>query len=162
MNFLAIDVHYKKNTGFAAALAFSDLNDSSSVYKSTIETVEDYVSGEFYKRERPCIQAVLDEHNLSPDCIIVDGYVHLEQGKPGLGKYLYDSLNGNAAVIGVAKNPRGLEKKYEVFRGTSSRPLFVTSEGIDLEQAKNIVQHLQGVNRIPDHLKRVDSLCREE
>lgn len=50
---------------------------------------------------------LLSKHNLKPDCIIVDGFVHLEDDKPGLGKHLYDALNGKVRVIGVAKNPRG-------------------------------------------------------
>lgn len=163
MKFLAIDVHYRGNEGYVAGMTFSDHHDDQQLktYKCVVNGIENYVSGEFYRRELPCILALLNEHNLSPECIIIDGFVHLEQGKPGLGKYLFDALNGKTSVIGVAKNPRGaIDKIHEVYRGISTKPLFVTAEGIELELAKNIVKYLKGASRIPDYLQRVDSLSR--
>ena len=155
VKFLAIDVDYRGNTGHVAGVSFFDRNLSwgedadregeNSTHITVVEGVENYQSGEFYKRELPCIEALLEEHNLTPDCIIIDGFVHLEDGKPGLGKYLFDALDGNTPVIGVAKNPRGtIHEKHEVFRGKSVKPLFVTSEGIGLGQAKYIVSQLDG------------------
>ena len=163
MNFLAVDVDYRADNAFVAGVAFSDWGEDVRRYKTKVEGVEDYVSGEFYKRELPCILELLREHDLHPDCIIVDGYVYLEGGKLGLGKYLFDSLGGEIKVIGVAKNPRGvMPEKHEVFRGKSSQPLFVTSEGIELEVAKNIVKSMDGPYRIPTKLKLVDTYSREK
>ena len=71
--------------------------------------------------------------------------------------------DGNTPVIGVAKNPRGtIHEKHEVFRGKSVKPLFVTSEGIGLGQAKYIVSQLDGKYRIPNNLRLADRLCRED
>ncbi|MET1256382.1 endonuclease V [Aliikangiella maris] len=162
MEFLAIDVDYRGSNAHVAGVSFSDWNDKAKTYESTVSGIEDYVSGEFYKRELPCILSLLKEHELSPDCIFVDGYVHLDEGKPGLGKYLYEALNKEVVVIGVAKNPRGnTMKENEVFRGDSKKPLYVTSEGIDLHRAKKIVEDMDGPFRIPKLIKLADSLCRQ-
>lgn len=163
MKFLVVDVDYRGNNGYVAGIIFSDWGEHRKYYKSVVKDVEEYVSGNFYKRELPCIQALLKEHNLTPDCIVVDGFVYLQGDKPGLGKHLFDSLNGKIPVIGVAKNPmEGTDKKYEVLRGTSTKPLFVTSVGIELDLAKNIVENFEGPHRIPAELRRVDQLCREK
>ena len=127
-----------------------------------VNDVADYVSGEFYKRELPCIQALINEHRLTPDCIVIDGFVHIDGGKPGLGKHLFDSLQGKVPVIGIAKNPRGVvDSNYEVFRGRSVKPLFVTCEGMELDLAKNIVKHMKGGFRMPDYIRHVDALSRK-
>lgn len=172
VEFLAVDVDYRDNIGHVAGVSFFDRNLSwgtdtdregeNRTHTTVVEKVEGYKSGEFYKRELPCIKALLEEHNLTPDCIIVDGFVHLEGGKPGMGKYLFDALDGNIPVIGVAKNPMGtIHEKHEVIRGKSVKPLFVTSEGIGLGHAKYIVSQLDGKYRIPNNLRLADRLCRE-
>lgn len=162
MNFLAIDVDYRGDTAHVAGVSFSDWTDEIKTCKSTVSGVEDYISGEFYKRELPCILSLIKEHGLNPDCILVDGYVHLEGGKPGLGKHLFDALNKKVMVIGVAKNPRGGGmKENEVYRGDSEKPLYVTSEGIELYKAKKIVKDMDGPYRIPKLIKLADTLCRE-
>jgi len=161
MNFLAIDVDYKKDKALVAGVAFCEKEDKIQKYTTQIEDVQEYISGEFYKRELPCILRLLKEHSLKPDCIIVDGYVFLEGNKAGLGKHLYDALDKKVKVIGVAKNPRGeTQKEYELLRGKSLKPLFVTSVDIKLEEAKDFIKNMDGEYRIPTQLKLVDSLCR--
>ena len=92
--------------------------------------------------------------------IVVDGYTWLSPGRKGLGMHLWDSLGGTISVVGVAKTPFKDTAAIEVFRGTSKRPLFVTSQGIDPQEAARLVETMAGRHRFPDMLKRVDHLCR--
>jgi len=44
---------------------------------------------------------LLDQFELLPEYIVVDGHVYLDGAcKAGFGRYLYDALKGRAAVIG--------------------------------------------------------------
>ncbi|WP_207420305.1 hypothetical protein [Desertivirga brevis] len=51
---------------------------------------QEYIPGEFYKRELPGILSLLDKINFELiQAIIIDGFVILnDEGKPGLGGYL--------------------------------------------------------------------------
>lgn len=75
---LAVDVQYLKSGAVAAGLQFEDWSDEAPAgeYVSVIDTVAPYEPGQFYKRELPCILALLQEHSLSPSTIVVDGYVY--------------------------------------------------------------------------------------
>ena len=105
---------------------------------------------------------LLDEHKLSPDIIVIDGFVQLNaKSKPGLGMHLFNALKGKVPVIGVAKNPfRGISEDSELLRGGSSKPIYITSVGIPLDKAKEHVNSMSGKSRIPMLLKKVDMLCR--
>jgi len=161
---LAIDVQYDANSALVAGVSFGSWTQSTAdqEYLTSVVEVEGYQAGKFYKRELPCILSLLDEHRLSPDIIVVDGYVYLDgKSSSGLGKYLYDSLNGKVTVIGVAKKTfDNISDEYQVFRGTSKKPLYVTAEGMSTEDAKDNVRQMSGENRIPLLLKRADQLCR--
>jgi len=161
---LAVDVQYHKNVAFSAGVLFSDWHSAtpSGEYVSIVKDIKDYEPGNFYKRELPCIMQLLDEHQLTPSTIIVDGYVFLDgKEKPGLGKKLYDSLSGNVEVIGVAKNMfSGIPKECELYRGKSKNPLYITAIG-NLEKAKENIAKMHGIYRVPDLLKKTDRLCRE-
>lgn len=163
---LAIDVHYHHHSARIAGVAFEGWEDElpSGEYLSNREGVADYQPGMFFLRELPCILQLLEEHSLTPDIIIVDGYVYLDGiSKPGLGKYLFDAMQGEVAVIGVAKRAfKGISRKFAVYRGSSKNPLYVTGEGIELSVAKAAIKRMQGKYRMPDLLKRVDRLCREK
>ncbi len=130
---------------------------------SILHDIAAYEPGRFYKRELPCIAQLLKEHQLKPDIIVIDGYVYLDgEQKPGLGKHLFDSIDGQALVIGVAKKAfAGIGDKHQVLRGTSLKPLFVTSTG-GLSEAIDNIATMFGDNRNPTMLKRADQLCREE
>ena len=99
---------------------------------------------------------------LDPDCIVVDGFVYLDGvERPGLGKYLYDALEGRIGVIGVAKKPfRGIPSRFGIYRGKSKKPLFVTSAGLDVSTAKKFIQAMHGQFRLPTLLREVDRACR--
>ncbi len=161
---LAVDVHYSKNEATAGGVAFERWQDEQAQgeYVSSIEGAADYEPGQFFKRELPSILHLLAEHHLRPNCILVDGYVFLDGiSEAGLGKHLYDALNGEAAVIGVAKKRyKELGSKYEITRGGSWRPLYITAAGIGLEEAKRNILTMHGRYRLPTMIKRADQLCR--
>ncbi|SFM22293.1 endonuclease V [Marinobacter zhejiangensis] len=160
---LAIDVQYSEQSAFIGGVLFSDWEAQTPIaeYVSTLHDVEEYVPGNFYKRELPCILRLIDEHKLTPACIVIDGYVYLDGNqKPGLGKRLFDALSNDIEVIGVAKKAfSGIEPNYEIHRGESKNPLYVTTTG-DLDAAKRHVSGMFGKHRIPVLLKRADQICR--
>lgn len=126
------------------------------------DRVSEYEPGQFYKRELPCILELLNTLEHFPDIIVIDGYVTLgSDEKPGLGKRLYDAIEGKAIVIGVAKTRfQDTPESAEVYRGDSKRPLYVTAIGIELSQAKGFIQDMFGEHRIPLLLKQVDRLTK--
>jgi deoxyribonuclease V len=122
--------------------------------------VAPYEPGAFYKRELPCILALLERLKAQPDIIIVDGYADLGVEHPGLGRHLFDALGGRVSVIGVAKTAFKAAPHVEVIRGKSTKPLFVTSAGMDIDVAVESIKAMYGKHRIPDMLKAVDGLAR--
>ena len=48
-----------------------------------------------------------------------------------------------------------------IVRGESKNPLFITSEGIAVDEAAKLIQSMHGEFRIPTMLKLVDQLSRE-
>ncbi len=98
----------------------------------------------------PCIKAVLNDLGTRPDVIVIDGYVWLDaQGKKGLGAHLFELLNGEIPVIGVAKTSFATATNaIEVFRGQSSRPLWVTAIGTNEFDAAKFVRSMHGNHRI--------------
>lgn len=161
---LAVDVQYDVKSAFVAGVLFDEWHSEKPVaeYTSIVQEVEAYEPGNFYKRELPCLLTLLDEHKLVPTCILVDGYVYLDgKQKPGLGKRLFDALAQKVEVIGVAKKGfLGISSEYEIYRGSSEKPLYVTTTG-ELDIAKNKVLSMAGQYRIPTLLKRADQVCRE-
>lgn len=113
-------------------------------------------------REWLCILKLLEYHEIRTDCIAIDGFVYLDGvGKAGLGKHLYDALEGGVNVIGVAKRPfKDISDYFAVYHCRSDRPLYVTSEGIEIDTAKKLVATMSGQFRVPTLLKRVDQACR--
>ena len=85
---LAVDVYYFDDKARAVGLLFERWQDESAQETLTadIESVEEYTPGEFYKRELPCIMAILNKLEVaSLEGIVVDGYVYLDdQERPGL------------------------------------------------------------------------------
>ena len=96
-----------------------------------------------------------------PQLIVIDGYVWLDDDRPGLGARLFESLDAKTPVIGVAKT-RFLSSKaaVSICRGESESPLFVTAIGVDVSQAADWIRSMHGPFRIPTLLKRVDHLAR--
>jgi deoxyribonuclease V len=162
---LAVDVDYRNSGAFIAGIAFRNWEDEheSETFKSIVNKVEDYVPGQFYRRELPCILRMIEEHELNPTTIVIDGLVYLDGiSIPGLGKHLYDALNRTVNVVGVAKRPfTGVPPECEILRGKSTKPLYITSVGMPLEVAKISIKSMQGKYRVPTLLKKADQLCRQ-
>ncbi|WP_407569610.1 endonuclease V [Deinococcus altitudinis] len=152
----------------AAALLFTEWSAAAPVgeWVERIDGVEPYLPGEFFRRELPCLLAVLEEVTRNagpPELVVIDGYVTLDAaGTPGLGAHLYQALGREVAVIGVAKTAyRGSPHAEAVCRGDSRSPLYVTAAGMEVREAARAVQTMAGPNRLPTLLKRVDQLCRQ-
>lgn len=159
---IAVDVHYKASAAKAVSIEFLHWEDEVPC-KINVEKIggcTDYIPGEFYKRELPCIMRVLKKSDLrQAEAIIIDGYVILDDhGKPGLGVYLFRELKKKIPVIGVAKTPFKNNQKYvkKVYRGTSSKPLLITSQGMELQEAADKIHLMKGKFRIPLLLKTLD------
>ena len=161
---IAVDVHYRAEEARAAGVLFHAWDAPGPAWNVSVEVsgTDSYQPGEFFRRELPPIMALLDKVDPLPDVIVVDGYVCLDaEGKPGLGKYLYDALGGKCAVIGVAKSRyRGTPVEAELRRGGSDRPLYITAAGVSQEEAKACIRKMRGGDRIPRLLKEADRLSR--
>jgi len=164
---IAIDVHYKEEIAKIVAVVFSDWHteDADDFLIKYLEVSEAYVPGQFYKRELPCILEILKAVNLDEvDCIIIDGFVYLDDdGKKGLGAILYDELGGKIPVIGVAKSNfhQNTKNNRAVMRGESTKPLYITSEGVDLNEAARVITEMGGTFRMPTLLQQLDTKTKE-
>lgn len=164
---LAFDTYYFEGKAKTVCIEFNQWNQDKDykVHSEIIDNIEDYIPGEFYRRELPCILSLLQKMNLENiDAIVVDGYNYLDDDKKyGLGGHLYEKLNQKIPIIGVAKtNFASLNKdKKSLFRGDSLKPLFITSIGIDLDDAFKKVESMAGEFRFPTLLKELDRLTKE-
>jgi deoxyribonuclease V len=74
---------------------------------------------------------------------------------------LFEALQSAIPVIGVAKSRyRNDTWSVHVCRGNSRRPLYVTSAGIEIATAAELVAKMHGKYRIPTLLQHVDRLAR--
>jgi len=92
---LAVDVDYRNdNSAKVAGVLFEHWDDRepTQILTSLIPKVNEYISGEFYRRELPCILDILKQVEDKLEYIVVDGYVYLND-KMGLGAYLYEALD---------------------------------------------------------------------
>ena len=161
---LAVDVGYFEPRARAVGVLFSvwDGAQIDSVVETWIDQVGDYVPGEFFRRELPCILQVVAQVATPLDAIVIDGFVTLgDPPHPGLGARLWEALGGKIPVIGVAKSFfAGTPEETKLLRGGSDRPLFITAAGMPLDQAKQAIAAMKGKYRMPDFLKHADTLSR--
>lgn len=158
--------HDKANT---ICLAFENWESAVPDYEfSEIkEGVEEYIPGQFYKRELPCILSLLEKGKTQIEdisCIVIDGFVYVDDHmKPGLGKHLYDALDSEIPIIGVAKTNFAAVERYKLplKRRNSNTPLYISSVGIDMNTAYDLIKKMHGEHRIPTLLKKVDTLTRQ-
>jgi len=164
---LAFDTYYFDGKAKTVCLEFTEWNQSENfkIHTEIIDNVAEYIPGEFYKRELPCILSLLNQIDLKKvEAIIVDGFVYLDDEKKyGLGGHLYEKLNQEIPIIGVAKtNFASIEKdKRSLFRGDSQKPLYVTAIGIELGDAFQKVESMAGEFRMPTLLREMDRLTKE-
>ena len=163
---LAVDVDYREVGAIAAGVLFEQWADAKPLEELVISipTVEAYEPGQFYKRELPCIIELFCKLARLPEFVVIDGHVFLDgSGKAGLGKHLFDSLDGRAAVIGVAKSRyKDTSQDAALNRAGSSRALYVTATGTDTDTAKGYITQMHGPYRLPTLLKYVDQLSRRQ
>ena len=161
---LATNVYYndENHTALAAGVTFFawGVQKPTSEHVTLFSDVAPYEPGAFYKRELPCILAVIRGIGVLPDVVVIDGYVDLAPDHPGLGRHLYEALDQRVAVIGVAKTRFVGATAVEVTRGGSVAPLFVTASGVDVDVAAGHVRGMHGSYRIPTLLHYVDALSR--
>ena len=162
-----VDVSYREQQAQAACVVLTRWTDAVPLqtHVACVEYIHPYESGNFDRRELPCLLAVLQLLAAKPDVIVIDGYVWLSALRaPGLGAHLYYALGRACAVVGVAKTAFagvcGSPLVAQVMRGTSAKPLYVTSAGIELERAAQAVQAMHGAHRIPTALRLADRLAR--
>jgi deoxyribonuclease V len=164
----ALDVYYFNHSAKAVCLLFERWEDRtpSHIYTQIIEGVEDYEPGAFYKRELPCLLQVLKAVDLSSlEVIIIDGYVYLDdEGRHGLGIWLYKALNETCPVLGVAKTAfhNNTKNVVTMTRGSSRKPLYITAVGMDAAYAAGCIRQMAGPYRIPVLLKELDKRTREK
>ena len=160
---VALDAHYDEaaRAAASAAVAFSSWEDAAPLaeYTAVCEKIEAYVPGQFYKRELPCLLAVLRQVKDPLETIVIDGYVSLGD-KPGLGKRLRDALANDIPIVGVAKTRFRDVPATEILRGGSKSPLYITATGIEAAQAAANISRMADPFRIPTLLQRVDRLAR--
>jgi deoxyribonuclease V len=161
---VALDVQYDEQARRAAstAVTFADWAAlaPAAEYVSICSDIQPYEPGQFFKRELPCLQAVLAKIPDPLAAIVIDAYVQLGD-QPGLGQRLWEALDKRVPIIGVAKTKFHSAQPVELLRGESRAPLYVTAVGIALDTAARHIASMAGEFRIPTLLKCVDQLARE-
>lgn len=116
-------MQYAENTALAAGVVFPswDSDEIERTLLKEIRKIEPYEPGNFYKRELPCILALLEDVEEELKAIIIDGFVSLGSNeKAGLGLHLYNAIDQSVPVIGVAKKAFiDTPKECEVYRGAA-------------------------------------------
>ena len=164
---LALDVHYREHEAKAVGVLFNwDDEQPNQIIIEIIKAVDDYVPGEFYKRELPCLLKVIENVIIQElEVIIIDGHIYTDnQGEFGLGGKLWECLNKQIPVIGVAKSPfySNKETVQEVFRGASDKPLFISAIDYNLDVAAANVKKMKGKYRIPTLLRTLDGITKND
>ena len=81
-----VDVDYRPDGVLAALVGCRAWTDATPCVEltETITRVEPYEPGQFYKRELPCLLAVLRRVREPVDLVVVDGFVWLgDESRPG-------------------------------------------------------------------------------
>lgn len=162
---VVIDADYNEETreGHVAGIVAKDILAEQEEYVVTaiVTEVEDYIPGQFYRRELQSVEAIICQIKLEDiEMIVVDGYADSGTEEHALGTYVYEKYN--IPVIGIGKNKydRCVLENLEVYRGESRKALYVTSKGLDNEQAKTFVKKMAGQYRLPYLVKFADNCAR--
>lgn len=159
----ALDVHYGETHATTACVLFSSWDAATAEDDFTVGTpiAAGYRPGHFFRRELPCLLSAIDKAAHTMEVIVVDGYVWLGQDRPGLGWHLFEALQSDTAIIGVAKNAfADCDAALPVYRGQSKKPLYITAQGIAVDAAAEHIANMHGSHRIPTLLKLADRLAR--
>jgi deoxyribonuclease V len=159
----ALDVFYDDGHASAGCVVFDSWSDGEAMatHRVLVPGVRPYRAGRFFERELSPLRTVLEESGGQFSHIIIDGYVHLKDGRMGLGAHLHEALPYPAVVIGVAKNPLSIADRFEtIYRGRSTKALFVSSIGCSVDEAAAIIVGMHGSYRIPTLLRQADQIAR--
>jgi deoxyribonuclease V len=156
-----VDVHYDDADGARGALAVYSDDTFATLAGERVRAVAGiapYRPGAFFARELPVLRAVLAGVPLS--MIVVDSYVDLDPaGRPGLGRHVHDAFG--VPVVGIAKTGfHTATHAVAVRRGSATKPVYVTSAGIDRDDAAALVAAMAGDHRLPTAVRHVDRLAR--
>jgi deoxyribonuclease V len=163
---LAIDVHYRENEAKAVGVLFNweDIQPLNIIVEYLLN-INEYKPGEFYKRELPCLLKIIEKVNINEiEVIIIDGYIYTDsQGSFGLGGKLWEVLNKQIPIIGVAKLPffSNKETVSEIFRGESKKPLYISTIDYPIDKAVENLKKMSGEYRLPTILKQMDTITKE-
>ena len=159
-----LDADYRDDRARVACVLFETWRDAEPAGELCRElpAAGEYQPGHFYRRELPCLLAILADVENALAAVIVDGYAWLDGAgeRPGLGAHLWEALDRATPVIGVAKNPFAGAAPIDVRRGESARALHITAAGADPAWAAERIAEMHGEHRIPTLLRRVDQLSR--
>jgi deoxyribonuclease V len=164
---LALDVYYGPTSARGAAIGFANATDETPALRVVLEFAGapgEYEPGDFKKRELPYLLELVESSRsraAALTTILVDGYVFLDGGRPGLGAHLYDALERTLPVIGVAKTRYRGAAAIELLRGASKSPLLISAAGMEPAEAAAFVASLHGEYRIPTMLRLVDRASRD-
>lgn len=164
--FVVIDADYDEKTrkGHVAGIVVQDLlsDKVEKVVTAIVENVEDYIPGQFYRRELKSVEAIINQLDKTQiEAIVIDGYADSGTEEHALGTFVYEEYK--IPVIGIGKNKykRCILENLEVCRGDSQRPLFVSSKGMDNEKSKELVKNMFGEFRLPFLVKYADKMARD-
>lgn len=136
-----VDVQYHEDFAWAACVVAAAWTDATPMesWRVRVSPIAPYEPGAFYKRELPCLLAVLQRAR-DLETVVIDGYVTLDRaGTWGLGAHLHEALHRTVPIVGVAK----------------------TALGVDVETASRRVRDMHGPSRVPTLLRAVDQLARQ-
>ena len=160
------DVKYYEDYAVIGYVLFKD-HKSDVAFKTgqfRHEKIEPYIPGEFYKRELPCLLTAIKQIEENINLVFIDANVWLGDNLMGLGCYLYEALEFKIPVIGISKTffHNAEQKVLPVLRANSTKPLFVSSIGLDIKIASKIVLEMHGVFRLPTMVKLADTMSRKQ
>jgi deoxyribonuclease V len=161
---VALDVYYGATSARGAAIGFANATDETPAFRIVEDfagAADEYEPGDFKKRELPYLLKLVERSPSQVTSILVDGYVFLDGGRPGLGAHLYEALERTVPVIGVAKTRYRGAAAIELLRGASKSPLLITAAGMEPAEAAAFVMRLHGEHRIPTMLRLADRASRE-
>lgn len=158
---VCLDVDYRAASVVTACVGFHAWTDAVAAREHVVRSTEPaaaYEPGRFAGRELPYLRAALAGFAEPIQLAIVDGYVWLDAGRPGLGAHLHAALG--VPVVGIAKTHYAGAEAIAVTRGESAAPLYITAAGIAAATAAAHVVAMHGPFRIPTLIKRADTLAR--
>jgi deoxyribonuclease V len=163
---LSLDVHYRNDKAKIVGVLFEwDDISTKKIIIECIDKVEEYVSGEFYKRELPCLLKIIEKVDLLElEVIIIDGYIFIDNNfKYGLGGILWEKLDRKIPIIGVAKTSffSNKETVKELIRGNSKKPLYISTIDYPIDKAMENLKKMSGEYRLPTILKQMDTITKE-